>query len=94
MQLTQDHLQRAFQRLAFKCVSSLEEAMADERRAKLVTACARSIAFHDQRQARAAERRRVIRPADNSPSPSRTWWKPPAAGHAADLKRKAANDND
>jgi hypothetical protein len=86
-----DHLQRAFRMLAFRCVQTLDEALADPLRARLVYTCAAWLANRDK--AEAAQRRHVVRPPEPTPSPSRTWWyRPPT--HTTDLKRAAAGDLD
>jgi len=88
-----DHLQRAFRLLAFRSVQTLDEALADPLRAHLVYTCATSLANRDKATAEAAQRRHVVRPAEPTPSPSRTWWQPPPT-HTTDLKRASAGDLD
>jgi len=87
------HLQRAFDMLAFSCVQTLDEALADPMRRALVRSCAAWLARRDRADARAAQRRQVVRPAINTPSPSRTWWQRPPT-HITDLKRAAAGDRE
>lgn len=86
-------LERVFRMLAFQCVRTLDEALQDPLRARLVYACATWLARRDRAEAEAAQRRHVVRPPEPTPSPSRTWWQPPPT-HTTDLKRAAAGDRD
>jgi hypothetical protein len=96
MQLGQDHLHRAFRMLAFRCVKTLDEALADPLRAHLVYTCATWLANREKAETEAAQRLHVVRPPEATPSPSRTWWYRPPAPQAitTDLKRAAAGDRD
>jgi hypothetical protein len=86
-------LERVFRMLAFRCVRTLDEALSDPLRARLVYACATWLARRDRAEAEAAQRRRVVRPAESTPSPSRAWWQRPPT-HITDLKRAAAGDRE
>lgn len=82
--------------LAFRAVCTLDDALADPLRGRLVHTCAIWLANRDRHEAEAAQQRHVVRPPEPTPSPSRTWWHRPAAPQAitTDLKRAAAGDRD